>query len=286
MGSLARLLVLTGVLGSLMACLGELPEVEDPCATWPEPGLYVLPVPGYDRRPEIYVPASPGPRDAVVVLHGAGSTGDVMRRDTTEFQEFAEREGHVALFPNGSGTPVGYYWNAGTCCGVGGVIEAPDVAFLDAAAAELRERVCVDRVVGTGFSNGAMMALRWSCEGTQSDGVLAAAGPLMVEGCGGAPEPVIYVHGEADPVVPIAGGDAALGVVFPDARDAFDAILARNQCTGEPLVTKVGDTTCSAWTCAAETRFCTIRDWRHRWPGARSGPEGFSAEDVVLDGLL
>lgn len=282
LGSLATAVLL------LAACLPTLPEVDDPCAAWPEPGLYALPVPGYDRTPTVYVPGSKGPRGAVVMLHGAGSTGDYVRSTVTDFQRRADAAGHVALFPNGSGTPAGYYWNAGTCCGIGDIVAADDVGFLDAAAAELRERVCVDRVVAAGFSNGAMMALRWSCEGDAVDAVLAASGPLLVDGCAGDPTPVVYVHGTDDPIVPLAGGEsgAGLGVSFPDARDAFDAVLDRNGVTGEPEVVTEGIATCEVWTTPVDTRFCTLEGWRHRWPGGDTPPAGFAAEDVVLEELL
>lgn len=288
---MVRAVRLVGVavgVGLLAACLPELPEVDDPCGTWPAPGLYKLPVPGYDRAPTVYVPGSPGPRGAVVMLHGAGGTGDVVRADITEFQRAAEREGFVAMFPNGSGTPAGYYWNAGTCCGLGQVVQADDVGFLDAAAVELRERVCVERVVATGHSNGSMMALRWSCEGEQVDAVLAASGPLLSGSCDGEPAPVVYVHGTDDPIVPLEGGEggSGIGTSFPDAREAFEAVLTRNQCSGEPAVTKQGVATCSTWDCPVETRFCTLQDWRHRWPGGDSPPEGFVAEAIVVDELL
>lgn len=278
---LGRLGVVVGLLAGLLGCVPELPEVEDPCAVWPEPGLYGLTVAGYERRPWIYVPESEGPRGAVVMLHGAGSTSDAVLDDVTRFRRRADDEGFVAVFPNGSGTPVGYYWNAGRCCGVGAAIDADDVGFLDGVASELRERVCVDRVVGAGFSNGSMMALRWSCEGREVDAVVGASGPFLGDTCGGVPMPVVESHGTDDRVVPLAGGQGE-EVRFPAAREAFQAIVARNRCEGEPVVTTSGATTCEAWTCVEETRFCTIEGGRHQWPGGRNATSGFDAEGEVI----
>lgn len=278
---IGRLGLVGVILAGLLGCVPELPEVDDPCATWPEPGLYALSVDGYDRRPWIYVPESAGPRGAVVMLHGAGSTSDAVLDDVTRFRRKADAAGFVAVFPNGSGTPAGYFWNAGACCGVGSAIGADDVGFLDGIAGELRDRVCVDRVVGAGFSNGSMMALRWSCEGREVDAVVGASGPFLGQTCRGTPMPVVEVHGTDDRVVPIGGGQGE-EVRFPDARAAFEAIVARNQCTGEPTSTTVGSTTCEAWTCPVETRFCAIDGWRHQWPGGRNEASGFDAEAEVV----
>ena len=68
------LLIALTLLGSLTACLTELPQVEDPCAEWTSPGLYKLDVED-GRTTLIYVPETAGPRPAIVALHGAGTDG-------------------------------------------------------------------------------------------------------------------------------------------------------------------------------------------------------------------
>jgi poly(3-hydroxybutyrate) depolymerase len=42
----------------------------------------------------------------------------------------------------------------------------------------------------------------------------------------------------------------------------------RNQCDdADPTVTVTGDTTCTAWSCAAPTELCLIEAFAHQWPG-------------------
>lgn len=287
MGRAWRLVPVAGGLGVLLACVPDLPIVDDPCGEWPEPGLYGLPLDGFDRTPYVYVPAGKGPRGGVIVLHAAGRTAREMMDSTTRFRQLADAQGFVAVFPNGSGTPNGYYWNAGPCCGAGVLASAPDVAYLDAASQAIRDRVCVDHVVGTGESNGGMMAARWACEGEHVDGILTSAGPLLLDDCPGDPMPVVVVQGLADVTVPADGGPNKDGLTYPTTEEAFQPFLDRNQCTGEPDVSTNGDTTCRVWsTCQAQTELCFIEDWRHVWPGGKKNqPSGFDAETVVLDML-
>jgi polyhydroxybutyrate depolymerase len=264
--------------------LPQLPIVDDPCATWVAPGLYRMDMgEQWSRQPMVYVPGSAGPRAGVIMLHGAGGTGRRMY-EATRFAPLADLDGYVAVFPDGTGTVSGFTWNAGTCCGYAESIGIDDVAYLDAVADAVRERLCVDRVLAAGHSNGSMMAHRWTCEGAGPDAVVAAAGPLLLNTCEGDPTPVMTWHGDADPRVPYDGGATDEGETFPAAPDAFARIRARNQCTEDaPTVSVDGDTTCETWTCAAATTFCTIAGWEHAWPGLnqdRSG--GPTIEDEAL----
>lgn len=286
MGSIGRLGGVAALLALAAGCLPLLPEVEDPCATWPEPGTYRIPVPGFDRTPTILVPATEGPRTALVALHGAGATGDAIAQGAPELAALVDETQVVGVFPNGSGTPAGYYWNAGSCCGVATAIGADDLGFLEALGAEVRRRVCVDHLVVAGHSNGGMMAMRWTCEGEQPDAVVSSAGPLLTGSCTGDPVPVVALHGTADTVVPLEGGTgSAAGLVdYPAARVAMARVAERNGCTGEPVEERVGAATCLSWDCPVDTRLCTLADWPHRWPGGRSGgPEGLTGDDVVIE---
>lgn len=270
------------LLGAACGRPPELPVVDDPCATWEAPGLYSLSVEGFDRAPLVYVPGSAGPRSAVVALHGAQKNGDDMLTDTTTFRSRADAAGYVAAFPNGSGSPTGWTWNAGTCCGPSSELDVDDVGFLEAFGKELRARLCIDRIVAAGFSNGGMMALRWGCEGQQADAVFSAGGPLLVDACPGAPFPVTLERGTADETVPVDGATNANGTAFPTLDDDVAALTADDGCTGDPTTTTTGLATCRAWsTCAAPVKACTIEGWPHRWPGASQGADGFVAEAEV-----
>jgi polyhydroxybutyrate depolymerase len=277
--------VVVGGLFVLTACTPELPVVDDPCVTWPEPGLYKMTMDGFDRMPYIYVPATKGPRPAVVMMHGAGGNADKMMHGTTRLLNMAEDGQFVAVFPTGSGTPTTLSWNAGTCCGPAKLVDATDVAFLDAISDNLKQRVCVDRVVGAGHSNGAMMAIRWACEGHGVDAVYSSSGATLVDTCAdGTPVPITFEHGLDDARVPIDGGLGTAdqnGFEWPSHDDSIAPFLERNQCVGEPSVTKSGQATCSTWDCAVPTRACVISDWGHEWAGGANPPDGFNGEAEV-----
>lgn len=251
-----------------MGCLTQLPEVSDPCGDWPSPGLYALDVEvdGRTRSPQVYVPASAGPRDIVVLLHGAGGNASGFS-ETTQFIEAADEEGFVFVAPNGLGFPL-RAWNAG----FGPDVNADDVAFLDATVAAVSERVCGDRTLATGFSNGGMMVHRWGCEGNQVDAIAAVAGPLLIEGCeGGSPLPVLHLHGTNDRVVPIGGGESSLGYEFPPVQDTIATWRERNECTEVTLdAVRDGDTVCTPYDCSVPTELCVIEEWAHRWPGGEN----------------
>lgn len=254
-------------------CINQLPDLDDPCAPWEDPGLYRYPMERPDsrnRRPYIYVPASEGPRDLVVLLHGGAMSGPKMD-EATNFRKGADEFGFVLVYPNGLGWPF-KDWNAGPVFEDG----TDDVAFLDALVREISPRVCGRDVLGTGFSNGAAMVHRWGCEGTQVDAIAPVAGTLMVDACDGDPLPVRHYHGTDDPVVPGDGtaGTGVRGVVYTSVEDTMAAWRERNQCSDEdPVITITGDTTCTQWICQSPTEQCWIEGWGHRWPGGVNGSQ-------------
>src|SRR5688500_11577495 len=102
----------------LSACsaYGRLPQVSDPCALWEEPGIYEYEtdVDGVHRFAYISVPATEGPRDLVVVLHGGGMTAESIAQ-STRYIPLANQEGFVAIFPRGKKQLFVQGWNAGGC---------------------------------------------------------------------------------------------------------------------------------------------------------------------------
>ncbi len=273
-------LVMLGLFGcTVIDPYPVLPAVEDPCATWPTPGTYRLDLgDAWDRQPIVVVPPDVGARDGLVMLHGAGGDGQ-RALDTTAWKALAGGQGWVTAFPNGTGT-TGYTWNAGSCCGYAESVLVDDVTFLDAVAAGLRDQLCVGRVIAAGYSNGAMMANRWSCESDATDATLTYAGPLLVDRCRRPGRPTLWWHGSADTRVPYAGGMTAEEELFPAVEEAFAEVRRRNGCEDlPPAVTTEGDVTCQTWTCAQPTTFCRVEGATHAWPGdagaAERGGPGF-----------
>ncbi len=254
---------------------------------WTEPGLFhvVVEVEGQrKRRPLVYVPATSGPRDIVVGLHGGGSSGRSFVA-TTLLSPLADREGLVVIAPDG----LGFFrnsWNAGGgCCGEAGGREHDDVAFLDAAVKEVSRKTCGNNVLAAGFSAGSMMAHRWGCQGSTVDAVLASSGPMMVdpETCRDRPLPVRHYHGLDDRRVPYEGGygDQAQND-FRSVDETMEAWRQRNGCSAEPPLRLVdGAATCLTWDCDADTTLCSIEGYGHAWPGGRN--QGASV-DVTTEG--
>ncbi len=271
----------------LAGCLPELPILEDPCGEFPSEGPYVLHVDtpdGRRRKAIVDVPPGEGPRDIAVAMHGAVESANEFRGVTELHRRSVDAdEPWVSAFPQGRGTFF-RVWNAGTCCG--SVDEqnddVDDVGFLELLAKTLRERTCGRDVAALGFSNGAMMAHRWGCEGDQVDAVVAVAGPLMTEPptCEGPARPVLHVHGLADTHVPFDGGPSSGpgGNIYPPMDETLNLWRTRNACSNLPDVEiPVGLTTCFEADCATPTGLCTIEGWDHRWPG------GIHAGGTALD---
>ena len=250
----------------LAGCLPLLPDLADPCVAWDDPGLYRVKIEQPDdrnRKPYVFVPSAEGPRDIVVLLHGGGMSGPKME-EATGFEDLAERDGFVLVYPNGLGWPI-RVWNSGQ---TGKGDDHDDVAFLDRLIAQVSPAVCGNRVLATGFSNGSMMAQRWACEGKRPpDGVSGSGGPLLLDHCEGDPVPLRYYHGTDDPVVRYDGGPVR-GFTIPPVEEAMAVWKENNHCAdtdGEP--TRRGDTTCVQFNCEVSTVQCTVEGWRHQWPG-------------------
>jgi len=270
-------------------CTPGLPDVAEPCALWEEPGLFKVRVKRQgdpNRVAWVYVPKSAGPRDLVVVMHGAGKTGQGMMT-TTEHDLLADEEGFVAIYPDGTGL-FRQTWNAGNCCGSAQDKDIDDVGFLDQLIDEVSPMVCGGRVLGVGGSNGGMMAHRWGCEGRTPDAIQPNSSGLYTDGqrCEGPPLPVFHIHGLADQKVPVAGGQLPdEDYVVPSVEDTIGVWRARNECTDDPPeITVDGEASCSEWQCEASTRFCGIAGWGHGFPGGNKSH--LVPVDATVDGWL
>src|SRR5439155_23818368 len=103
---------------------------------------------GYDRRRPVAI---------VLNLHGFSSNAD-QEAVFTGMESFADTNGFVVLFPDGTGSP--RYWNL-TVDPRG----ADDIGYLRALIDDAGRRLCLDRrrVFMTGMSNGAGMTSAAAC---------------------------------------------------------------------------------------------------------------------------
>jgi phospholipase/carboxylesterase len=156
-------------------------------------------------------PASGGAaRSMVIFTHGYGSNGEDLIGLVPYWQRALPDT--VFIAPNAPercpGAPGGYQWWAiGGPDRASGVRAAAPVldAFIDAELA--RHDLTEDRLALVGFSQGTMMALHVAPRRErQLAGVVGFSGALIDPGAEGVRThpPILLIHGDADPMVPIA----------------------------------------------------------------------------------
>ena len=255
----------------LPACLTQFPELDDPCAVPPDPGLYKLKLDDAGRSVLVELPESEGPRPTFLVLHGFGSSASRFK-DITGYSRVGEADGFMSVYVDGEGTGLGLNrsWNGGDCCPPASTLDYDDVAYLDLVIETLEEKACADpdRTYVSGFSNGAMMALRMACESELADGAVSAAGTLLVDECRATPKPIFLAHGLLDDTIPYDGGFSREGSVrYPSSDETLSVFLETNNCDPEPQTVQIGGAVCEEYACDVPVRRCTLDEWDHRWPG-------------------
>lgn len=246
---------------------------------------------GFRRTYRVHVPpgySDKAPLPLVVVLHGAFDTAKGIEQ-VSGFSRIADREGFVALYPNGMGI-LGFlqHWNAGHCCGKAAADGLDDVGFIAACIEDACRRLAIDRdrIFIAGFSNGGMLAYRFAAE--RGD-MLAAAAPMAASIGGRAsedvplwriPEPVrplplIVLHGLADDDVRFEGGvslhrGGTRTYLSVDA--SVDFWVRRNGCDPRPAGRelyggRVLEKTWAGGRNGGDVTLLLIEGWGHVWPG-------------------
>src|SRR4051794_37377447 len=167
--------------------------------------------------------ALPANTCVLIVLHGGTGNGSTMEAQTA-FDDVGDTTGCIVVYPYGS-APVWMLlvdtWNAGTCCGNAASIQINDIGFIRNIIAYMKLNYSIDstKVYLVGHSNGGMMAYRYLFARPQDiAGALIAAGALVSDRSYCASPinmPIIHVHGDADPNVPILGGFGPSVTYFP-----------------------------------------------------------------------
>jgi poly(3-hydroxybutyrate) depolymerase len=220
---------------------------------------------------DLFVPEGrTGPGPMVVLLHaGGGNTSKLLKQ--SRYDVLAEERGIVLALPLAvEFEDRGPRWNSGKRAEV---TKRDDVAFLDALVTTAKDKLCVDRVMAVGFSAGAQMAHRWSCEGKQVNAATAAAGSLLVPTAGCGPSPVRAYVGRDDKLF---DGPPLDGSSQPSAVETMDLWRRINGCEGGKQVDKKGDTSCTTWKgCKASTVLCVVEGFGHGYPAPhhKSAPD-------------
>jgi polyhydroxybutyrate depolymerase len=139
----------------------------------------------------------------LLVLHGAGGTGNGIM-EFTGFNAIAEREGFIALYPDGLANDWDFGFGRST---EAGIITIDDIGFLTDLVDMISQDYNVDleRVFVTGFSNGAQMAYLLACKTPERfNGIAGVAAPLSValtQPCSEVPISTLFINGTADPIL-------------------------------------------------------------------------------------
>jgi len=285
-------IVVAAGVGALLIARGRDDQRTTPTTTAPpEPGIdvpVVLRWGGLDRTYVVHVPPSYDGSQAVplvLVLHGSGGSAEIANR-ISGMSAKSDSAGFLAVYPEGTGTSATF--NAGLCCGYAGRTMMDDVTFVRDVVADVSADYLVDpqRIYATGMSNGAMMVHRLGCE--MSD-VLAAIGPvagaLEVDCAPAGPVSAIVFHGNADPIVPYAGGPAetvprGMDGDYDPVSTAVDVWATAGGCTGatdeqvSASVVRQVRTGCQA---GYGVELYTVEGGGHAWPG---GEPGWAGGDV------
>jgi polyhydroxybutyrate depolymerase len=226
-------------------------------------------VDGVERSFLVHAPPSyDGTTRMPVMLDFHGLTGNSNgQRNLTGFDDVADAEGFIAIYPQGLPNENGQNaWNAGNCCGS----TSDDVGFVRAIISTLQTEACIDarRVYASGCSNGGGMSYRLACEAAD---VIAAVAPVDFD-CvvGGAcdncspsrPITTVQFRGTNDQLVPYDGN----GGGFVGAQQNFAIWGEFNACTGDPAALQQSADGCESLpmcSAGAETVLCTVQNGTH-----------------------
>jgi len=212
------------------------------------------------RRFLLYVPASAaGPAPLLLALHGVGGPAATPEAtlEASRLDAAAEEHGFVLALPEGEdGT-----WDDGP--------GSPDVAFagavIDAAGEE--HAIDPDRVYATGWSGGGFMAHRLACDAADRIAAIAVLHAPLRGPCAPArPPDVLQLAGEADDVLPDAGGTTPDGTSLPPLRKAMRRWEALG---GRVKLVEVPDGAHAWWTEEADGFEANARIWAFLAPARR-----------------
>ena len=145
-----------------------------------------------------------GPLPLVVDLHGLAE-GASIEAATTQFSSKAQTDGFMAVFPEGTGSPVNWDIAPGTSAHPN-----HDIDFMKAMLGSLEAHQCVDesRIYATGLSDGALFTSLLACTMANRFAAFAAvAGAVFDKPCHpGRRVPFLAFHGTADPILYFNGG--------------------------------------------------------------------------------
>ncbi len=263
---------------------------------------------GRTRSNIVHVPPrydSKQPTPVVLAFHGGGSNADQMVR-FCGLNEKADKEGFIAVYPNGTGRLERMLtWNGGNCCAYAMWNKVDDVGFTRSLLDDLAKVANVDpkRVFATGISNGGILCYRLASELSDRIAAIApVAGTMGMKTCNPKrPVSVMHFHGTDDRFLPFKGGigeKSIAQVVFVSVDHTIQTWVKADGCPEKPVVTdepkKADDgTTVQRKTYGpgrdgAEVVLFTIHGGGHTWPGRDPRVQflGKSTQNISANDLM
>lgn len=182
------------------------------------------------------------------VLHGGNVGTPENTMNGIDFRDLADQDKFILIYPAG----VDKNWNDGrpTDANLQGV---DDVNFFRELIAKLVSKYSVDTnaIFATGISNGGFMSSRLGCELSDKIAAIAVVAATMEENtvyanCAPANNvSAIYIHGTADQIVPISGGEMTEGDggFVVSHQQAVSKWVQINQTETTPVITDLPNTT-------------------------------------------
>lgn len=220
------------------------------------------------------------PAALVLSLHGAGGW-PAMQRDVSRWNELADREGFIVVYPAGRDAPGPRVWH---------MASERDPQFIADLIDTLRAEHNIDRkrIYANGLSNGAGMSFALSCrmpERFAAIGMVGAALLLPSTWCKSTqPVPMIGIHGLRDTAAPYHGGASWIAPHFEPFLEFGAGWARRNRCApNAPDVEMQDGVTRREYDQCAEDAtvvLYTLRDGGHTWPGGVELPEWFLGKTI------
>lgn len=241
---------------------------------------------GVERTWHAEVPLGTGPFPLVMVLHGAGSEG-LRYLDKQGWRRIASTRRVVVVAPDAvvpdQSRPARFrdnprIWNSGKAKPGETRPQLDESAFLRLIDDELRRReVAIDprRRYLVGHSNGASLTWKLLAEEPErwSAGVTVAGGLVNLPPRNGPPRPLFAIFGDADPLVPLAGGEVGLlwgqTRVVPPVLETLGKWASSEGLPMSPVTTTPGaDVTRYSW--GPLLSAVVVHGQGHEWPGGGS----------------
>ncbi|MBD2415687.1 hypothetical protein FACHB389_07910 [Nostoc calcicola FACHB-389] len=237
----------------------------------------------YFYTPKSYDPDRPMP--LVLVFHGDDGNGRSIS-NVTRFNELADREGFLVVYPDG----IDQKWSLrGNAKG-----KVDDVLFVSALIGHLQEQINIDshKIYATGFSRGGILTQALACnlpDKIAGFASVAASLPVRLEpNCQPqTPISILTINGTNDRDVLYEGDDHTQRGALVSISDMVDFWRSRDRCTSSNKSLqfsedKVKTSLYAGCSDNSEVWHLAVVNGGHFWPGGASTDESLNKFNANL----